>query len=250
MIFFNKIKEYFHRRNAINEIYDDIKNLDEVFLERRIEIFNELITPRFAEIGLKNWDGKYLWHSDFNNEGIRHVIKYEVFKYFGGSFSYGNCYDFIPTFDNKNQLKYHKSKSNIIIFDYNKLDGWQEDYEKNYTKKPYKISTVNEKKLRDSIFSVLDYNLLIINKWFLNNKTIDENIQNLVFKIKNPEFEYSHIQRSISSNYITSFLYASKEDYSNSLKYMEQHFKDKLLKNDIEEQKNSLKEKFQFFDKL
>ena len=106
MNIFKKIKEIFKRRKALNEIYDDLNNLDQVFLEKKLQIFNELITPRFAEIGLKNWNGKYLWFSDFNEEGIKHVVEFNVFKYFGGCFSYGNCYDFIPTFSNKNKISF------------------------------------------------------------------------------------------------------------------------------------------------
>ena len=75
MNIFKKIKEIFKRRKALNEIYDDLNNLDQVFLEKKLQIFNELITPRFAEIGLKNWNGKYLWFSDFNEEGIKHVVE-------------------------------------------------------------------------------------------------------------------------------------------------------------------------------
>lgn len=250
MNFINKIKEFFYRRAALNEIYDDINNLDVVLLEKRIEIFNELITPRFAEIGLNNWDGKYVWYSDFNNEGIRHVIKYEVFRYFGGSFSYGNCYDFIPTFNNKNELKYHKSKSNIIIVDRKILEGWQEDNKINYSKKPYKISTVNEDKFRKSIFSVLDYNISIIDNWFKDNDTKEKNLKNLLYKIDNPEFQLEHTQKAISEDYIASFIYASKNDFNKSLKYMQEHFKKKLLRVDIEKQKIELKQKFQFLDKL
>jgi len=246
----DKIRNYFNKRNAINEIYDDIKNLDEVFLNKRIEIFNELITPKFAEIGLNNWDGRYLWYSDFNSEGIRHVIKYEVFKYFGGSFSYGNCYDFIPTFDNKNNLKYHKSKSSIVLLDYKKLDGWQDSYENNYTKLPYKISTVNEEKFRKSIFTVLDYNIPIIDKWIKNNNTIDKNIENLLQKISNPDFDYEYVQSSHFDEYIVSFLFAFKNDYENSVKHMKNYFDKVLIKEGIEEKKRVLKEKFPFFENL
>lgn len=247
----NKIKEFFYRRKTLNEIYDNINTLDEVLLEKRLEIFKELITPKFAEIGLNNWDGKYIWYSDFNSDGIRNVIKYEVFRYFGGSFSYGNCYDFIPTFNNKNELRYHKSKSSISILDYKKIDGWQEEYEKNYTNQPYKISTVNEMKLRNSIQSVLNYNLPIIKNWFIANNTIDKNLQNILIKIENPEFEYDHIQRSISNDFIVSFIYAlKKKDYQNTLKHMKNHFKKKLFQEDVEKQKIILKEKFDFFSKL
>lgn len=96
MNIFKKIKDVIDRRKSIDNIHDDIQNLDEVLVEKRIEIFKEIVTPKFAEIGLNNWNGKYLWYSNFNEEGIKHVIEYNVFKYYGGSFTFGNCYNFIP----------------------------------------------------------------------------------------------------------------------------------------------------------
>ena len=36
MSVFSKIRDLIDRKKAINEIYDDIKNLDEVLLEKRI----------------------------------------------------------------------------------------------------------------------------------------------------------------------------------------------------------------------
>ncbi len=117
MNFFSKIRDIIDRKKAINEIYDDIKNLDEVLLEKRLEIFNEIVTPKFSQIGLTNWNGKYLWFSNFNEEGIKYVIEYNVLKGFGGSFSFGICYDFVPTITSQNKLTYHKTdKSTKIIY--------------------------------------------------------------------------------------------------------------------------------------
>lgn len=243
---FKKIKEIFERRKALNEIYDDLNNLDEVFLEKKLEIFNELITPRFAEIGLKNWNGKYLWFSDFNEEGIKHVVEFNVFKYFGGCFSYGNCYDFIPTFSNKNKISYHRTdKSTKILYD-KKFKGWQKSYEDNSPINIDKISTVNEDKLRKSIQLVLDNNVSYIENWFVNNKSIDENISSLLIELENSTDEIGFAQPVISTDYLLGFLYEKKEKHDLSKFHILKHFEKKRYKEDNEIQLKILKDRFDF----
>ncbi|WP_282081433.1 hypothetical protein [Aquimarina algiphila] len=129
MNIFNKIKDIIDRRKSISNIYDDIQNLDEVLLEKRIEIFAKVVTPRFAEIGLNNWNGKYIWFSDFNDEGIKHVVEYNVLKGFGGSFSFGNCFDFVPTISGKKLINHRTDKSTKVIY-FNRLESWQESFKK------------------------------------------------------------------------------------------------------------------------
>ena len=189
MNFFRKIKDIIDKRKAIDEIYDDIKNLDEVLLEKRLEILNEIATPKFSEIGLKNWNGKYLWFSDFNEDGIKFVVEYNVFKYFGGSFSFGICYDFIPTISSQNKLTYHKTDKSTKIIYYKRLEGWQKSYENNSRINPDKISTVNEEKFRKSLNNVVENNIPKLKKWFEENKTIEQNITSLLNEINNPTFE-------------------------------------------------------------
>lgn len=247
MNIFKKIKEVFERRKALNEIYDDLNNLDEVLLEKRLEIFNELITPQFAEIGLANWNGKYLWFSDYNEDGIRHVIEYNVFRYFGGSFTYGNCYNFVPVFNNKNKLSYCKTDKSTKVMYYKRFKGWQKSYETESQINVDKISTVNEEKLRKSINLVLENNLSYLNEWFNKTKTLDENIAALKFDYENPPFEYSHVKRRISVNYLLSFLYDKKGEKDLSVKHLLKHFEENLIQEDNDIQIETLKNKFDFF---
>jgi len=232
MNFFRKIKDIIDRRKAINEIYDDIKNLDEVLLEKRLEIFNEIVTPRFAEIGLNNWNGKYLWFSDFNDQGIKYVIEYNVFKGFGGSFSFGICYDFIPTISSKKKLIYHKTNKSTKIIYYKRLEGWQKNYENNNPINPDKISTINEQKFRKSLNNVIENNIPKLKKWFEENKTIEQNRLSLLNDINNPPYEVG--RRIISFEYILSFIYARKKDFDTAEYWIKKHFEDRTDKTEMD----------------
>ncbi len=230
MNFFEKIKDIIDRRKSINEIYDDMKNLDEVLLAKRLEIFKEVVTPKFAEIGLKNWNGKYIWFSNFNEEGIKHVIEYNVFKSFGGSFSFGNCFLSVPTISGKKLINHRTDKSTKIIY-FKRLEGWQNSFEKNKPINPDKISTVNEDKFRKSLDHVLSNNIPELKKWFTEKSTVNQNISGLLKDVENPVFEIG--QRIISTEYILAFLYKQKGDHKSAENWMNEHFK-KSLNNESE----------------
>ncbi len=232
MNIFSKIREIVDRRKTVNDIYDDIQNLNEVLLEKRIEIFKKVVTPKFAEIGLKNWNGKYLWYSDFNEDGIKHVIEYSVFKYYGGSFSFGNCFNFIPTISGKKLINHRTEKSTKIIY-YKRLEGWQKKMENNSPINSDKISTVNEKKFRESLDKVLTENIPKLKLWFLGKKTVEENISGLLYDVKNPPFEIG--QRIISFEYVLCFLYKQKSDVVSANHWINKHF-EKLLNNESEKE--------------
>ena len=223
------------RQNAVlGEIVEEIKDLDEVLLEKRLEIFNEKVTPELAKIGLINWDGKYKWYSDFNADGVKHVVEYNVFKYYGGSFSYGNCFNSVPTFSGKRLVNHKTDKSTMIHF-YKRLSGWQKSMELNSRENPDKISTINEMKFRTSLDDVLSRNMREMKNWFTEHKSLEENIDGLITEIKNPPFEIG--ERFISCEYILSFLFKQKGDAISSKNWMLKHF-DKNLNN--KEEKNVL----------
>ena len=225
MNFFRKIKDIIAKRKAIDEIYDDIKNLDEVLLEKRLEILNEIATPKFSEIGLNNWNGKYLWFSDFNEDGIKFVLEYNVFKGFGGSFSFGICYNFIPTISSQNKLIYHKTDKSTKIIYYKRLEGWQKSYE-NYSRiNPDKISTVNEAKFRNSLKNVIENNIPKLKKWFEENKTVEQNKTSLLNEIENPTYEIG--RRIISFEYILSFINAKRNDFNSAEFWINKHFENR-----------------------
>jgi len=226
----NKIKTILDRQKAINEFYHDVKNLDEVLLDKRLSIFQEMVTPKLAEIGLENWNGKYIWFSNFNNQGIKHVIEYNVFKGYGGSFSFGNCFDFVPSISGKKLINHRTDKSTKIIY-FKRLEGWQESYEKNKPLNPDKITTVNEQKFRKSLDKVLSHNIPKLKKWFSETNTIDKNIVSLKKDIENSPFEIG--QRIISHEYILAFLHKKNGDSKSADYWLKEHLK-KELNSDLE----------------
>ncbi len=225
------IRHFFLRRKAVREIYDDMQNLDEVLLEKRITIFSETITPRLAEIGLTNWDGKYIWSGDFNDDGIKHVIQYHVFKVFGGCFSYGTCYDFVPTVSSGKKLVYHKTIKSVKMIYLKKFNAWEKSDNEFSPVNIDKISTVNEEKFRKGLNDVLDRNIPILKHWFENNETIDQNIANLLEDIKKENNKLLPLHKSFE--YILSFLYTKKNQFDLSEKYMEKYFERRQV-NEIE----------------
>lgn len=230
MNIFSKIRDIIDRKKAINDIYDDIQNLGEVLLEKRIEIFQEIVTPKFAKIGLNNWNGKYLWYSNFNEDGVKHVIEYNVFKYYGGSFSFGNCFNFVPTISGKKLINHRTDKSTKIIY-YKRLEGWQKKMKNNSSINPDKISTVNEQKFRKSLNRVLIENIPKLKLWFDETNTIEKNISGLLTDIKNPPYEIG--QRIISFEYILGFLYKKNNDMESANIWINEHF-EKSLNNELE----------------
>ncbi|MEO1487737.1 MAG: hypothetical protein AAFU57_18535, partial [Bacteroidota bacterium] len=225
MSIFRKIREKFQSGTALDEIMDDMENLDEVLLKKRLEIFEEVVTPEFSKIGLSNWDGKYLWYNDFNQEGVKHVIEYNVFKYYGGSFSYGNCFHSVPTFSGKRLVNHRTDKSTKIHF-FKRLDEWQKSYENNSHTNPDKISTINENKFRATLDAVLAHNLPRLTSWFENFTTLEQNIIGLENDVENPPYEIG--QRIVSCEYILSFLYKQKGDLETAELWLQKHFEKQL----------------------
>ncbi len=213
------------------ELLDDIKDVDEVLLAKRLEVFEEVVNPAFAKIGLTNWNGKYHWFSDFNEDGIKHVIEYHVFKTYGGSFSYGICFDFIPTISGKKLINHRTEKSTKIIYE-KLLEGWQ-NYKEDKRSKPYKIKTYNEHKFRCSLDKVLWYNTPKIKKWFKAHQTLDQIINSVLEDIKNPPFCYEFENKIITSEYILAFLYKKKQDSKNATYWINKHF-EKAFNTEVE----------------
>jgi len=225
MNIFQNIKNYFRREKEMWELWDDVQNMDEVLLEKRLEIFKEVATPKFAKIGFTNWNEKYIWFSDFNEDGIKHVIQYHPFKGYTGSFSYGICFDFIPTISGKKLVNHRTEKSTKIIFQ-KLLEGWQ-NYKEGKKVYPYKLNMSNKKKLRLSLDKVLWHNTPKIEKWFNANQTIDQVTHSLLEDIKNPPFMYEFEKPIIAPEYIIAFVYKKKNDVKSAEFWMNKYFEKK-----------------------
>jgi hypothetical protein len=229
--FFKKLKDRYNQSVVLNEFLAETRDLDEVLVDKRLEIFKEKVTPLFAKIGLTNWDGKYIWFSDFNEYGIKHVIEYNVFKHYGGSFSYGNCFYSVPTISGGKRLINHRTDKSTKIHFFKRIDKWQESMDTNSRDRSYMLSTVNEIKFRRSIDNVLAENLSKIQNWFDKMKSLEENIEGLKYDLEHPTFSIG--QRIISTEYILSFLYKEKGEIELAESFMDKHLI-KDLNNNVE----------------
>ncbi|UKN00313.1 hypothetical protein K6119_11265 [Paracrocinitomix mangrovi] len=201
-------------------------SLDEVRAEKRIEIFEELVSPVMSSIGLNNWNGKYLWFSDFNSEGIKFVVEYQVFKGFGGSFAFGICYENVPTVSNWKKLVNHKTDKSTKIHYYKRLEGWQASYDgTDRTSGRDIVSHWNEVDFRKTLFTILESLPSRLEPWFKARSNRDQNILELQNEIKgNTEF----VRRIVNPDYILCFLNAEKGDLEKSKVHFSKYFDEKL----------------------
>ncbi len=223
---FKNIRRYFRGKKRIRELFDDVKDLDEVLLEKRLEIFKEKVTPAFAEIGLVHWNGKYCWFSDTNEDGIKQVIQYHIFKGYESSFSYGICFDFVPTISGKRMIYHRTDKSTKIIYE-KLLEGWQ-NHKEDKAPKPYRVKLYNEKKFRISLDEVLQYNLPTIKKWFTENQNLEQVTESLLHDVENPPFTYEFERNLNSYAYMLAFIYKHKKQFEASEFWMNKHFQKKF----------------------
>jgi hypothetical protein len=91
-------------------------------------ILNEKLSPFLKELGLMNYNGEFLWYSDFNVEGIKMVFKYTLMKGESGLFSWGLCFKDIPTFTQAKELKYHRTEKSTTLH----LFEWPVGYAKSF----------------------------------------------------------------------------------------------------------------------
>src|SRR5690554_783828 len=81
-------------------------NIPKVDLVKKL--LNEIITPFMNELGLNNWNKNYIWSSDYNSEGIKHIFYYTYGNKLSGTFQFGNNFNFIPSIDNKSRVIINK----------------------------------------------------------------------------------------------------------------------------------------------
>lgn len=225
MNLFKKLRKEFEHQIFRLELYDDAKNFDQVLLEKRIEILKEIATPKFAQIGLQHWDGKYLWYSDFNEEGIKHTVRFDILK-FGGVFTFGNCFYSVPTISGKKLINHRTEKSTKVIY-HKRSEGWQKCIDNNSSINRDLMSVAYEKKFRKSLEKVINQNLPKFEHWFKSNDTIEKNISSLKKDVKNPPNEFL-VKRAISYEYILAFLYQQLSQQETAEFWINEHFKKSL----------------------
>ena len=161
-----------------------VSDLDEVLLEKRVEILNNQVTPLCQSMGLSIWNGKYKWFSKFNDFGIKHVLEYVPLKGYGGCFAYGNCFDFVPTLSGK-RLNHHRTDKSTEIIYYKKFFDWRNSIRDNTIWHAGRVSTINENEFRKTLAKSLKRNLPETREWFNQNSSIESNIVSLLDDVGN-----------------------------------------------------------------
>ena len=164
-------------------------------------ILNEIITPRMKVLGLNKYDGGYTWFNDFNEEGIKKVFHYNLMKGETGTFTYGSCFEFVPTYTNTATIKNHKTDKSTQLHLFERTEGWRKSFEgEKFTDK---TSHWGETEARKTIFDLIERYAPIMEAWWENNSTVEQNINTANYQIeKGRGYRVNHPKQ----NYIKAFL--------------------------------------------
>lgn len=139
-------------------------------------ILNEVLTPFLNNLGLNKYDREYLWFSDFNQEGIKHVFKYQLLKGDTGTIVYGNCFEFMQTIGNNKVLKNHRTDKSTTLHLFELSDGWKQSLYRGQ-KLEDKVKQTNIETTTLGLNQIIQKYQNICQDWWVNSNTIDGNIQ-------------------------------------------------------------------------
>jgi len=182
-------------------------------------LLHEIITPKLLDIGLTKYDGNYTWFSEFNSQKINFVFHYNLMKGETGTFTYGNCFQFVPTYSNSAKMINHKTDKSTKLHLFERTEGWRKSFEG----EPFtdKTSHWGETDCRKSIEELLEKYIPIMETWWINNSTIDQNIKTANYQIeKGGGYRVNHPK----ANYIKAFLTGKKGNKGTAIKIIEEEF--------------------------
>jgi hypothetical protein len=133
-------------------------------------ILHHNLTPLLKPLGVSKYNGEYLWHSDFNDEGIKLVFKYTLMKGESGLFSWGACFGDIPTYTQAKELKNHRTDKSTTLH----LWDWPKGYSRSFEgggKPTDLISHWGETKCRQTLHDVFIKYRSEIESWYKKANT-------------------------------------------------------------------------------
>jgi hypothetical protein len=136
-----------------------------------IMLLKETLTPYLSDMGLTKYNGEYIWYADFNSEGIRYVFTYTQMKGAMGLFSWGVCFENIPTYTMKKKLQYHKTDKSATL----QLWDWPKGYSRSFEfdEQPGDlVSQWGERECRKTMESIFLDHRDEISAWYKNAGTI------------------------------------------------------------------------------
>lgn len=191
-------------------------------------ILNDLVTPKMVDCGLNKYDGRYTWFSDFNELGIKKVFKYQLLKGDSGTFVYGNCFKFAPTYTKSGSISIinHRTDKTTRLHIQEITEGWRNSLFGGGINTDL-TNHRGDGTCRDSICKLLSKYLPIMTSWWLNNQTIEQNIKTADYQTITHGFGFS----DISPNYIKAFLIAKLGKKSEAINILNNELKREIEHN-------------------
>ena len=202
-------------------------------------VLDEIITPKLSEVGLNKYDGRYTWFSDFNELGIKKVFHYQLMKGETGTFTYGNCFEFIPTYNGSASVVNHRTDKSTRAHILEMTAGWRNSFSgAEFTDR---TSHWGDKECRKTISELLEKYLPIMKTWWVNNQTYEQNIETAEYQMKQGG-GYGIIHPS--ANYFKAFLLAKCGNKKEAVEIVESELKSLIEhKPKFEKLKNTLIER-------
>ena len=213
---------------SYSTMFEVFKNKTPISNSSLKSILNDLISPRVNKLGLQ-WDGNYMWFSNSENS-IRRVLKYSLLKGEQGTFSWGVCFDFVPTISGT-KLNYHRTERSVTL----QLFEWTDEYANSFfggqladgVTSHWGIQTA--KKSIHNLFKRYEKKIF---DWFENNNNLDSLIQ-----ISDHQTKSGGIYKlnSPSPEYVLAFLLAKTSRIKEAISTFEniEHTIDPVIKNKI-----------------
>jgi hypothetical protein len=195
-----------------------------------LELKNNLskgLTTQLTDWGLHNYDGNYLWYSDFDESGIKKVFTYIRLKGNSGVFAWGVCFDFIPTFSHSKRLKNHTTDKSTTLH----LFDWPEGYRNSFEGggRPTGIISHYSGECEKDIRTVVAVYKNIIATFYTTASTIDGALDvtmSQIWKKGAYEVHFPHPE------YVYSFLLAKTGQKEQAIDIMYEFFKNNIEHDD------------------
>lgn len=132
------------------------------------QLLHEILTPGLKAKGLDGHEG-YLWFNQPENS-IRKVFQYIPLKGGQGTFAWGVCLDFVPSFSGR-ELTFHKTDKSVRPL----LFAWTDTYADSFFGKALKeIDTLNGiKETEKSVLRLFEKYNSAMDAWFKRAESID-----------------------------------------------------------------------------
>lgn len=195
------------------------------------ELLNLMVDQPFRSIGLTNKLNR-IWFSDFDEHGLKNVIRFQLTKGLGAVFVFGKCFKFLPTISNSKRFINHKTdkSTTVHLFDYSSSVIIYKNF---LQKKPLQLSVMNHSDLEKGLDIFVKKGIKEINDWFDNNSSVEDCISTTLIQINAGDKYALHWP---DQNYVLSHLLSKTNDLKSRDYYLNKFLEGRreLLNKDME----------------